>query len=206
VTRQSPSDAALLHLRWVIGLTRLGLFAESFTRAFWPVWTIAFVVLAALMVGLQDHLPLEMIWICGFLAAAGMLVFLVRGARQLVLPSRDMAIARLDATLPGRPIAALRDAPAVGKDDAASQALWMAHQKRMAARTKGAKAVQPDLRISRLDPFGLRYTAILLLMMAFVGGSFSNLSSVRELGPGGGAAVASGPTWEGWIEPPRYTG
>jgi len=206
VTRQTPSDAALLHLRWVIGLTRLGLFAESFTRAFWPVWTIGFVVLAALMVGLQDHLPLEMIWICGFLAAAGMLVFLVRGARQLVLPSRDMAIARLDATLPGRPIAALRDAPAVGRDDAASQALWAAHLKRMAARTKGAKAVQPDLRISRLDPFGLRYTAILLLMIAFVGGSFSNLASVRELGPGGGAALASGPTWEGWIEPPSYTG
>ncbi len=206
MTRKTPSDAALLHLRWVIGLTRLGLFAESFTRAFWPVWTIAFVVLAALMVGLQDHLPLEMIWICGFLAAAGMLVFLVRGARQLVLPYRDMAIARLDATLPGRPIAALRDAPAVGKDDAASQALWAAHQKRMAARTKGAKAVQPDLRISRLDPFGLRYTAILLLMMAFFVGSFSNLASVRELGPGGGAALASGPTWEGWIEPPSYTG
>ncbi|MFY0661876.1 MAG: TIGR02302 family protein [Shimia sp.] len=206
MTRQTPSDAALLHLRWVIGLTRLGLFAESFTRAFWPVWTIAFVVLAALMVGVQDHLPLEMIWICGFLAAAGMLVFLVRGARQLVLPSRDMAIARLDATLPGRPIAALQDVPAVGKDDAASQALWAAHQKRMAARTQGAKAVQPDLRISRLDPFGLRYTAILLLMIAFVGGSFSNLSSVRELGPGGGAALASGPTWEGWIEPPSYTG
>jgi len=206
VTRQSPSDAALLHLRWVIGLTRLGLFAESFTRAFWPVWTIAFVELAALMVGLQDHLPLEMIWICGFLAAAGMLVFLVRGARQLVLPSRDMAIARLDATLPGRPIAALRDAPAVGKDDAASQALWAAHLKRMAVRTEGAKAVQPDLRISRLDPFGLRYTAILLLMMAFFVGSFSNLASVRDLGPGGGAALASGPTWEGWIEPPSYTG
>ncbi len=206
MTRQSPSDAALLHLRWVIGLTRLGLFAESFTRAFWPVWTISFVVLAALMVGLQDHLPLEMIWICGFLAAAGIVVFLVRGARQLVLPSRDMAIARLDATLPGRPIAALRDAPAVGKDDAASQALWAAHQKRMAARTQGAKAVQPDLRISRLDPFGLRYTAILLLMMAFFAGSFSNLASVRDLGPGGGAALASGPTWEGWIEPPSYTG
>lgn len=206
MTRQTPSDAALLHLRWVIGLTRLGLFAESFTRAFWPVWTIAFVVLAALMVGVQDHLPLEMIWICGFLAAAGVLVFLVRGARQLVLPSRDMAIARLDATLPGRPIAALQDVPAVGKDDAASQALWAAHQKRMAVRTQGAKAVQPDLRISRLDPFGLRYTAILLLMIAFVGGSFSNLSSVRELGPGGGAALASGPTWEGWIEPPSYTG
>ncbi len=206
MTRQSPSDAALLHLRWVIGLTRLGLFAESFTRAFWPVWTISFVVLAALMVGLQDHLPLEMIWICGFLAAAGIVVFLVRGARQLVLPSRDMAIARLDATLPGRPIAALRDAPAVGKDDAASQALWAAHQKRMAARTQGAKAVQPDLRISRLDPFGLRYTAILLLMMAFFVGSFSNLASVRDLGPGGGAALASGPTWEGWIEPPSYTG
>ncbi|WP_299418728.1 TIGR02302 family protein [uncultured Shimia sp.] len=206
MTRQTSSDAALLHLRWVIGLTRLGLFAESFTRAFWPVWTIAFVVLAALMVGVQDHLPLEMIWICGFLAAAGMFVFVARGARQLVLPSRDMAIARLDATLPGRPIAALQDVPAVGKDDVASQALWAAHQKRMAARTQGAKAVQPDLRISRLDPFGLRYTAILLLMIAFVGGSFSNLASVRELGPGGGAALASGPTWEGWIEPPSYTG
>lgn len=206
MTRQTPSDAALAHLRWVIGVTRLGLFAESITRAFWPVWTIGFVVLAALMVGLQDHLPLEVIWIGGLLSVAGSIVAVWRGWRRFVFPTREMAIARLDATLHGRPIAALRDAPAIGKDDAASQALWHAHQKRMADRTEGAKAVQPDLRISRLDPFGLRYTALLLLMMAFFVGSFSNIASVRDLGPGSGAALASGPTWEGWIEPPSYTG
>ncbi|MBO9406391.1 TIGR02302 family protein [Shimia sp. R9_1] len=203
---KSRSEATLKRLGRVIALTRAGLFAESITRAFWPVWSILFVVLAALMIGLQDVLPLEVTWVGGVLALLALVAALVIGARRFEVPTQEMAIARLDATLPGRPLQALRDTPAIGKGDAASEALWQAHQTRMAQRTERAKAVEPNLRISYLDPFGLRYIATLFLMVALVFGSAANISSVKDIGAPGGAALASGPTWEGWIEPPSYTG
>lgn len=203
---KNGSEAALKRLGRVIALTRGGMIAESVIRAFWPVWSILFVALAALMVGVQDVLPLEASWVCGVLAICALLAFLVRGARQFEIPSHDMAVARLDATLPGRPIQALQDTPVIGKGDDASEALWRAHQSRMVSRTEDARAVEPNLQISYLDPFGLRHIAILFLMVAFVFGSAANIKSVKDLGAPGGAALASGPTWEGWIEPPSYTG
>ena len=44
--------------------------------------------------------------------------------------------------------------------------------------------------------------------MAILFGSLLRAASVTEAMPGapGGAAMAAGPTWEGWIEPPDYTG
>nr|WP_232272135.1 TIGR02302 family protein [Thiosulfatihalobacter marinus] len=193
-------------LGWVLGLTRLGLIAEQVTQAFWPLWSLVFTVLAGLMLGVQDVLPLEAVWVLGVIVVAGGLAALVTGMRRFALPGRNEALARLDATLPGRPIQALMDYPVIGTNDSGSQALWRAHQARMAARTRAARPVEPDLRISRLDPFGLRYVAVLALAVALLFGSFARVGSVAGMAPGSGAALAGGPTWEGWIEPPAYTG
>ncbi|MDA5558341.1 TIGR02302 family protein [Shimia sp. MMG029] len=190
----------------MIALTRLGLFAESLTRAFWPVWTILIVVLAALMTGVHEVLPLEVTWVGGVLAVVSLTCAVAIGARRFVFPTQEIAEARLDATLPGRPLQALRDTPAVGRGDAASEALWQAHQGRMVTRTESAKVVQPNLQISYLDPFGLRHIAMLFLMVALVFGSAANLTTIQDLGTPRGSALASGPAWEGWIEPPSYTG
>ena len=76
----------------------------------------------------------------------------------------------------------------------------------MKARTDGARAVEPDLRLSGRDPFGLRYMALLALVVGLLFGSVWRAGSMAQLVPGSGAALASGPTWEGWIEPPGYTG
>ncbi|MBV1903523.1 MAG: TIGR02302 family protein, partial [Marinosulfonomonas sp.] len=89
--------------------------------------------------------------------------------------------------------------------DPASELVWQAHIKRMAERAALAKAVKPDLRIAALDPFALRYMAILAFVMALIFGSVLRVASVAELAPGQGS-YAGGPTWEGWIEPPAYTG
>ena len=196
----------LKRLGWVLGLTRLGLIAEQVTQAFWPLWSLVFTVLAGLMLGVQDVLPLEAVWVLGVIVVAGGLAALVTGMRRFALPGRAEALARLDATLPGRPIQALMDYPVIGTNDSGSQALWRAHQARMAARTRAARPVEPDLRISRLDPFGLRYVAVLALAVALLFGSFARVGSVAGMAPGSGAALAGGPTWEGWIEPPAYTG
>ncbi len=181
------------------------MWAERITRAFWPFWSVVFVALGLLMLGLQDFAPVEAVWAGGVVTVGAGLWALVSGLRQFRAPLVDEAEARLDARLKGRPLQTLRDAQAIGEADPASRAVWEAHQARMAARAAGATAVAPDLRVSQRDPFALRYIAVLLLATALLFGSIWRVGSVTDAA-GNGAALASGPTWEGWVEPPAYTG
>ena len=50
------------HLRLPVAATRTGMVAEQVVRAFWPFWTVVFLILAPLMMGWQDELPLEVFW------------------------------------------------------------------------------------------------------------------------------------------------
>ncbi len=187
-------------------LTHAGLWAERLARAFWPLWSLSIAVLAALAFGLQDHLPLDAFWYGTVSLALGLVWALVHGARRFRRPTRAEAMARLDARLPGQPLAALADAQALGLGDPASQAVWAAHRARMAARAAGARAVAPDLRLSDRDPYALRYMALTALVMAVFFGSLWRVVTVAGLVPGGAEAAQSGPTWEGWVQPPAYTG
>ncbi len=199
------ANPALRRLRAPLLATRLGMVAERVWQRFWPLLSVVFVALAALMLGLHETLPVEVVWGGAVLSLLAGFAALLWGARGLRWPTQAEALARLDATLPGRPIQALIDTQAVGFDDPASAAVWHAHQLRMAERTANARAAQPDLRVSRRDPFALRYAAALVFAVALVFGSFLRITTVTEMTPGG-AALAGGPTWEGWVEPPRYTG
>jgi len=197
----------LRRLTWQVRLARAGLVSERIVRGFWPVWTIAFLVIAALGFGLQDVLPLEALWFGGLAALAGFLFFLGRGIRRFRWPGRDEALARLDAALPGRPIGALTDSQAVGAGDPGSAAVWQAHRERMAARAAQARAGAPDLRVAARDPFALRYAALAAVLMALMFGSLWRVADVAAIAAGGAPAdVAGGPAWEAWIEPPSYTG
>lgn len=186
-------------------LTRLGLIAERVTHTFWPVWTVLFFALAPLILGWQDFLPLEVVWGYGVVAILALLWTLYRGFRRLNWPSEAEAIARVDARLPGRPIAALNDVQAIGAGDAASEAVWDAHLARMQEKTRKARAVEPDLRVSTNDPYGLRYVALLFFVVALLFGSIWRVGSVTDAGTDT-ELLATGPVWEGWIEPPAYTG
>jgi uncharacterized protein (TIGR02302 family) len=201
------AKATLRQIETPLRLTLVGLWAERLVRAFWPLWTLAIAVLAALAFGLQDHLLLEALWFGAVSALGGMLWALVHALRAFRRPSRVEAMARLDSRLLGQPLAALQDTQAIGAQDPASQAVWAAHLARMAERAKGAKPVEPDLKLAARDPFALRYLALTALVMALIFGSVWRLGSVSALAPGGGAtALAEGPTWEGWLKPPAYTG
>ena len=186
-------------------LTRAGLIAERVTQAFWPVWTVLFIALAPLVMGWQDFLPLEVVWGYGVVAVLALLWTVYRGIRALTWPDEAEAIARVDARLPGRPIAALNDIQAIGAGDPASEAVWAVHLRRMEQKTYGAKAVDPDLRVSDKDPYGIRYIAVLFMVVALLFGSIWRVGSVAGAG-GTGDLLATGPVWEGWIEPPAYTG
>ncbi len=201
----SNQDPVSRKLRLPLALTRLGMVAERVLRSFWPLLTIVLLALAALMLGLQDTLQVEAVWalaVLSVLAAVGALVY---GVRTLKWPARTDALARLDESLPGRPIQALLDEQAIGLGDEASTAVWHAHQERMARKMDGAKAVKPDLRIAQRDPFAIRYVALLAFAVALIFGSILRVGSVADMTPGG-AQAAVGPSWEGWAEPPRYTG
>ena len=204
--RPDRAKAVLSKLNWVLSLTRLGLLSERLIRAFWPVWSLIFAVSAALMMGVQDALSVEVVWTVGVLFLTALLFFTWRGARQMSLPSRDDALIRLDDTLPGRPVQTLMDQPALSEADPATEAIWKAHQNRMAEKAAKARPPKPNWIISHLDPFGLRFTALLLLCIGVLFGSVSRMSSVSAMAPGGVAPSIAQASWEGWITPPSYTG
>ncbi len=201
-----PEQPPLKSLVWPMRLTLLGLWAERLARAFWPLWSLVLLVLAALAFGLQDLGPLRWAQIGGAVAGLMMLILLVVGYRRFRKPTTVDALMRLDAAMPGRPISALLDTQAIGTADPASLAVWQAHQDRMAARAAAARPVQPDLRLSSRDPFSLRYVALTAFVMAMIFGSFWRVASVSGLAPGAAVAMPGGPSWEGWAQPPAYTG
>jgi len=199
-------EPPLKSLVWPMRLTLVGLWAERLARAFWPLWSLLLAVLAALAFGLQDLGPLRWAQIGGGVALLLALGLLVLGLRQFRKPVLADAMVRLDSTMPGRPIAALLDTQAIGRNDPASLAVWEAHKARMAARAAAAKPVTPDLRLSSRDPFSLRYVALTAFVMALIFGSFWRVASVSGLAPGAAVAMPGGPSWEGWAQPPAYTG
>lgn len=185
-------------LRWPLRLTRAGLAGERAVRAFWPLWSVLALALAWALWGVALPEP----WARGLrggAALAGVLA-LGYGLRRFRWPTRGEALRRLEARMPGRPLSALADSPAIG-----GGALWQAHQARMAEAARGARAPRPDLRVSARDPFGLRYMALIALVMAALFGSGLRVASGGAVVPGP-AGGSDAPQWEGWAEPPRYSG
>jgi uncharacterized protein (TIGR02302 family) len=184
--------------------TRLGMGAERVARALWLPVSLALLGGAGLAFDLSAFLPGN-----GPAMALAVLVVVVvvlaawQGWR-LRWPTRAEAAARLDLTLPGRPLAALIDTPAVGASDPAAQAIWQVHLARMAARAASARAVPPAPGLARRDPYALRLAALTAAALAILFAAPQRLGDIPGLPGPAGAAV--GPAWEGWIIPPAYTG
>ncbi|WP_245794956.1 DUF4175 domain-containing protein [Thioclava marina] len=213
--RRKPRDGAtvvdgelmLVPFARPIALTHAGLMLERTLRAFWPLLSLLALVATAIAFALPAYLGAQSRWF--WLASlVAVLIALGWGLWKLRWPSRAEAIARLDATLPGRPLSALTDEMALGQDDPAARALWAAHLRRMAKAAQAARAPRPDPDLARRDPYALRITALTALVIAIVFGVPQRLLNPTEGLPGtsGSAEAAMGPSWEGWASPPRYTG
>lgn len=188
-------------------LTRWGMAWERAARAFWPLGTLLAMGFAALALGAVAAAPAALLpslaglWLLAVVIAAGWGGWRFRRVRA------PEALERLDRTLPGRPLTALRDRAAIGGEGA----LWQAHLAQMQDAARAARAVRPDADLARRDPYALRLAGMVALVMALIfGGAGQMGQGVRAIAatmttPGAGVAVPSGPAWEGWAEPPAYT-
>lgn len=204
---QRETDRSGDALARVVLRSRLSLGLESFTRAFWPFFSLLALTWAAFAFGLAEVLARGQVTVVAGVVGLVLLGLLALGVRRFRWPSVAAARERLDATLPGRPLASLRDVPALGADDPAAQSVWAAHLARMRAVAARARPIVPDLRLSRFDPWALRLGALVAVIAALFFAPDRRVELVvAALGSAGDPVAASGPSFEGWAEPPAYTG
>ncbi|WP_243698661.1 DUF4175 domain-containing protein [Paracoccus alkanivorans] len=189
-------------------LTRWGMLWERAARAFWPLAGLLACLFAAFALGGVGAVPPTILpWLAGG-ALAALLTAAIRGGLRYRRVREAEAVERLDRTLSGRPLTALRDRAAIGGEGA----LWQAHLAQMEAEAARARAVRPDADLARRDPFALRLAAMVALVMALLFGGAAQMgqgvsaiaATISRTSPGA-EEVARGPGWEGWAEPPAYT-
>jgi uncharacterized protein (TIGR02302 family) len=192
-----PHDTARVISRAVRG-TFLGLIFERMCHAFWPLFTAACTVSAFVLFGALSRFE-GATWglLVGVLAVFGAL-----GLRAYTQPTWAQARAAVDARLPDQPLQALSDTPVLTSGAGAEHELWVAHYVRMAQSARAATAIAPSINLRARDPYALRLIALTALAMGLLFGSFGGTEN-RTLPQG---AVAQGPSWEGWVTPPAYTG
>ena len=153
------------------------------TRAFWPVWSLIFVTVAAFAFGIPAQVPPV-----AALGGPSALVAVLLGSWTIAAPAScasacPPATRRLTASTapcPAAPISALLDHPAIGAAESPPRNPsgpptcngWR-------RAPPPARAPEPDLRLSRQDPFALRYVAATAFAMALL---FGTLGRVAEVG------------------------
>ncbi|HAJ83921.1 MAG TPA: ATPase [Rhodobacteraceae bacterium] len=187
--------------KFAVGLTYAGLWAERVALSCWPLFSLILCAMGTLLLGSLDLWPIEVIWLSFSAAACLGLWCLWHIWAFFSWPSLGQARARLDQSLPGRPLTALQDVQAIGRDDPESAALWDAHLALMHHKAAMAKAVGPDVQLARQDPYALRYMALLIFFVGMVFGTSYKLSDGPRAPTG---TVILGPSWEVWMQPPAY--
>jgi uncharacterized protein (TIGR02302 family) len=175
----------------------------------WPLVTLAGLFLAIALLDLLPRLSawLHVVVLAGFAAASlAALAHALRGAR---LPDRAECRRRLerDSELSHRPLSTLEDSLAGGSDDPLARSLWNLHRQRQAVAAARLSLRPPSPGVARLEPWGLRAGALLLLVIGLVaaGGAASERLG-RALVPAVAAAPRQQLVIDIWITPPAYTG
>jgi len=186
-----------------IFLARSVLFWERAWPAALPALAVPCGLVTASLVGLWDRAPVWLHWVALMLGGLAFAAVLWREVSGFRMPSRREAQARLerDGGAAHAPLQALDDRPFQG--DAASS-LWRAHQRASADRALKARLGRVRADVTARDPWGLRFTALGALIVAFVAAGAdwrARLAGALSPSPSAGAMVA-----DLWIEPPAYAG
>ncbi len=192
-----------------LGSARRTLWIERIVRAFWPLWCVALVALALVVLRVFGSMP--GIWgtVLAGVVGLALLWTVVRGVRSLTAPTRADAMRRLDDSLGSRAVTMLDEDIAVGQGDAASEALWRAHRERVAREAAEARSPDADLRLAPFDGWNLRFAAFGVFLAALgyaqVGG-VDRIAALLDPTPPAAEAATLAPALEAWAAPPPYTG
>lgn len=193
-------------LRRPLRLTLAGMWLERILAAFWPLLSLVGISVGVMLLADAGAWPRETrLLAAGTVALLG-LIGLALGLVRFRIPKKKIALARMDANVPGQPIAALQDRLVLGHSDQATRRIWRAHLDRMQDRLSAVRPVWPDPDLRKRDPLALRFLALLALTMGLVFGSWQKLADNSVLLASPAAVEGTGPSWEGWVEPPSYTG
>ena len=162
----SERSFSSLRLKSAILMTYLGLLLEQFFRAFWPFFSLSISLLSVAFLGVQNNLSVDALWL-GKLASVVIIGgSFLWGVWRFQVPRWSIVPQRLDQSLPARPLQGLSDTPLLGRLDPESQALWTLHQRHLLEEASKVKALKPDLNLMQRDPFGLRFSALLVFFLS----------------------------------------
>ncbi len=187
-------------------LARVVLFWERAWPAILPTLAPGFLLIIASLFDIWAKLPAAIHWIALSLTIAMSLAALWRYRHEIRWPCRRDGLARLEADgcVAHAPLQALEDEPFDSRQ--ADSALWRAHIEDMQRRASSARLKPPRTTADARDPYGFRYTAVWVLIVALVAAGDdwrTRLSKTLEPGSVGSGSMS---IVDLWIEPPSYTG
>lgn len=191
----------------VVLRTQLAILVERLAQVLWAPLALLGSVWALAAFEVADLLERDVLRIILALIVMAAVILAALGACRFRWPRRVEALARIDATLPGRPIAALLDEQALGREDPAASTVWAMHRVRMGRLARLARAVRPEPELARRDPWALRLSATTMVLAALLFAEGDGLDPISAaLESRATAGIASGPSYEAWARPPDYTG
>ncbi|HYN39208.1 MAG TPA: DUF4175 family protein, partial [Rhodospirillales bacterium] len=203
----SASGVGGRRYRLLLALAGAAVLWERWWPRLWPAFCVVGTFLAIALLDLLPRLP---DWLHGGILAAFALTLaasLVWAGPGLRRVRRGDARLRLeqDNALADRPLQALEDNLAAGRDDLLAEALWQRHRERMAPLVRRLRVRWPHAEMARHEPWGVRAGVLLLLVVGLTAGyADPGARLARALDPGLRAGAA-GPLVELWITPPAYT-
>ncbi len=189
---------------------RLMLAWEILWPTLWPAVGIAGLFLALSLFDVLPALPnwLHTLILIGFVLLLVRAVFLA--IHRFEIPDKYKGQRRLerDNGLEHRPLTAVTDTLAGGASEPISGQIWQIHKQRMTNLTQGLKVRLPSTGLARSDPFALRISLGLLLVVAITAGRSEPLERlVRAVMPAIHQKADAPPiVMDLWITPPDYTG
>lgn len=209
-TDNTPSpraDAALRLLRGALARTRRAMLWERVWPAAVAVAAAAALFLIVSWAGLWLALP-ALARIAGVALFALILLASFLPALGFRLPATREALHRLDTTsgLQHRPATAIADTKITGAGDPVAEALWQAHQTRVADGARRLRAGWPRPHLAARDPYALRALVLLGLIATFFMAGDERTSRVTAAFDWRGAVTPKLYRVDAWITPPPYTG
>lgn len=199
-------DSGLTDIAAKVAATKRRLTLLALGEAYWPVFVLVLLFLAAALAGGFDRLDKISAALITPVLIAGTALLAWRGRQRYAPPTEEEATYLLEAPSELRPLSALRDRPAHPAAEASS--LWRAHRARLIEELRKLRLPQLSEEWRRLDPYWLR--AILpsaVILLAVLAGGDGPGRVWRALFPDYGALVgADKMIVEAWVTPPAHTG